>query len=205
MINIFEQHFKRLHRGAESKQFSFLADDIKIVKLNLHTQKRANEWAYHLAKNFKHSVCVCALPKGPEPAAYKLELEVCEIEGETFFGLRSFLMQLLKDTAFVQFEDLPPSYQKLINTHMQFGELALSAQRIENLPFVTVFVGQGATLLDLTLCMLKLGAVGVLNLDRGGLAQLFESSGTLIDPADKRGIPFASYGRLVPSALVLSK
>lgn len=205
MINIFEQYFKRLRSGAESKQFSFLTDDIKTVRLNLHTQKRGNEWAHHFAKTLKYNMCDCPLPKVSEPVADKLEPEVCEIEGKTFFSLRSLLMQLLKDTAFVQFEELSPSHQKLIRTHMQFGELALSVQRIENLPFVTVFVGQGATLLDLTHCMLKLGAVGVLNLDRGGLAQLFESSGTLIKPADKRGIPFASYERLVPSALVLSK
>lgn len=146
MISKLEQHFKRLPSGAEAKLVSFLADELKPVRLNLHAQERANEWAHHFTKTFLCSVRVWALPNVYEPIADNLDPEFCEIKGETFFSLRSLLVQLLKDTALDQFEDLQPLYRRLISTQMQLGELALAEQRIENLPFLTIFVGQGGSI-----------------------------------------------------------
>jgi hypothetical protein len=63
---------------------------------------------------------------------------------------------------------------------------------------------EGATLEDAAQLMLELGAVDAMNLDGGGSTQLFAGSGALIRPSDTRGTPFASYDRLIPTAILLS-
>lgn len=62
----------------------------------------------------------------------------------------------------------------------------------------------GAALADTAQRMLELGAVDAMNLDGGGSTQFFAGAGALVRPSDTRGVPFASYDRLLPTAILFS-
>ncbi|MEX2542884.1 MAG: phosphodiester glycosidase family protein [Trueperaceae bacterium] len=64
--------------------------------------------------------------------------------------------------------------------------------------------GSGCTLLELAELLVELGAREAVNLDGGGSVQVMFGSGTLLRPADSRGIAGASFDRPVPSAVVFA-
>lgn len=70
--------------------------------------------------------------------------------------------------------------------------------------FENTGLSEGATLADAAQRMLEFGAVDAMNLDGGGSTQLFTGAGALVRPSDTRGVSFASYDRLIPTAILFS-
>lgn len=153
--------------------------------------------------SFKHLESESAIQVGPQLLrGGKICIQRQSFEDEAFFverGVSSTIPYRFPDNA-----DKTHAARSAIGINGEGHLVGVAIEGSSSDPRAIKAEYRGATLLDTAEILLELGVVDAMNLDGGGSTQLFAGSGALTCPSDKRGIHFASYERLVPTALVFS-